>query len=138
MARECCPVCEYLIDNCVCKCPECGQQLDDCVCEDEIMLLSVPKSAPLVLTPETVLYITSEGGTDEMRFCHFCDAVRGGMGLNGVEITFDKDHSVLLERKRVLRAEINDRLRGMDIGQIGDCLNYLKFKQVMKGNADAS
>jgi hypothetical protein len=47
----------------------------------------------MLLIAKTTLYVTSKDGTSEMNFLAFCNAIKGGLKLEEVEVTTDRDHS---------------------------------------------
>jgi hypothetical protein len=60
----------------------------------------------MLLAAKTRLYVTSADGTSEMTFLDFCNAVKGGLELEEVEITTDPEHSKKLERRRLAMREV--------------------------------
>ena len=67
----------------------------------------------MLLTAKTTLYVTSKDGTSEMSFLEFCNAIKGGLKLEEVEITTDPEHSQRLERKRLARQEVQHLMNHM-------------------------
>jgi hypothetical protein len=71
----------------------------------------------MLLTTRTRLYVTSADGTSEMTFPDFCNAVKGGLKLDDVEVTTDPEHSKKLERKRLARREVQHLMANMTASQ---------------------
>jgi len=71
----------------------------------------------MLLTAKTRLFITSHDGTSEMDFLGFCNAVKGGMRLDEVEVTTDAEHSKKLERKRLAKLEVQHLMGNMTAEQ---------------------
>jgi len=64
----------------------------------------------MLLTTKTTLYVTNKDGTSEMSFLEVCNAIKGGLQLEEVEITTDPEHSQRLERKRLARQQVQQLL----------------------------
>ncbi len=69
------------------------------------------------LSAKTRLYVTGDDGTSEMSLMQFCNAVKGGMELDTVEITLDKAYSQKLEQKRRAIKEVVHLMRNMNPAQ---------------------
>lgn len=72
---------------------------------------------PKCLNSRTKLYVVGKDGTSEMNLYGFCNAIKGGMKLEDVEITLDKEHSKRLERKFAAIEHVVHLMKSMDPGQ---------------------
>lgn len=82
------------------------------------------------LSAKTRLFVTGGDGTSEMSLMSFCNAVKGGMKLEEVEITLDREHSKRLERKRAAIEEVVHLMRNMNPAQAE------KVVEILRGNED--
>lgn len=80
----------------------------------------------MLLTAKTTLYITSEEATSEMSFLDLCNAVKGGLDLNDVEITTDPEESRALERKRLARQDVQHLMANMTAQQAERVVKLLR------------
>jgi uncharacterized protein YecA (UPF0149 family) len=80
----------------------------------------------MLLTAKTTLYVTSKDGTSEMTFLEFCNAVKGGLKLEEVEITTNPEHSQRLERKRLARQEVQHLMQHMTPEQAEKVVDVLR------------
>jgi hypothetical protein len=80
----------------------------------------------MLLTAKTTLYVTGQDGTSEMTFVDFCNAVKGGLKLEEVEITTAPDHSQRLERKRLARQEVQHLIQHMTPDQAEKVVDVLR------------
>ena len=68
-----------------------------------------------MITKETLIYVTNAEYTTNMSFSNFCDAIKGGLDLDNVQITLDPEESKKLEHRRQVIKRIHEQLESFDL-----------------------
>ena len=68
-----------------------------------------------MITKETLIYVTNVDCTTPMPFQEFCDAIKGDLKLDEIQITFDRHEANELEDRRRVIERINEQLKSYDL-----------------------